>query len=85
MAMGLRSHVAASLLGGCLFIACTTLASAEQVARERDIVDLRLGQRVFVDDGSCPQGQIKEVTGAKLSASGVVRRIICVPRPGARR
>ncbi|MBN9040255.1 MAG: hypothetical protein J0H38_03150 [Rhizobiales bacterium] len=75
-----------SCLFGCsLVIALTTAAPAEQVARERDITDLRLGQRILVDDGSCPQGQIKEVTGAKLSASGVVRRIVCVPRPGARR
>jgi hypothetical protein len=58
---------------------------AEQVASERDIVDLRLGQRIFVDDGTCPTGQIKEVIGAQLSSAGVVRRISCVPRRGARR
>lgn len=57
---------------------------AEQVANERDIVNLRLGQRVLVDDGSCPTGQIKEVTGAQLSSAGVVRRVVCVPRRGAR-
>jgi len=62
-----------------------TSAYAEQVSHERDIVDLRLGQRILVDDGSCPAGQIKEVTGAKLSDAGIVRRIICVPRKGARR
>ncbi|MGN6307950.1 MAG: DUF6719 family protein [Xanthobacteraceae bacterium] len=58
---------------------------AEQVSSERDIVDLRLGQRIQVDDGTCPTGQIKEVTGAQLSSAGVVRRITCVPRQGARR
>jgi hypothetical protein len=73
-------------LFGCLcFLALVTPANAEQVSRERDIVDLRLGQRVLVDDGSCPAGQIKEVTGAKLSPAGVVRRVVCVARPGARR
>ncbi len=78
-------RVVSSLIGCGLAIAFTTAVNAEQVSRERDITDLRLGQRVFVNDGSCPTGQIKEVTGAKLSASGVVRRIACVPRPGARR
>jgi hypothetical protein len=63
----------------------TVAISAEQVSSERDIVDLRLGQRIQVDDGSCPTGQIKEVTGAQLSSAGVVRRITCVPRQGARR
>jgi hypothetical protein len=73
-------------LFGCLcFLALMTPVNAEQVSRERDIVDLRLGQRVLVDDGSCPAGQIKEVTGAKLSTAGVVRRVVCVARAGARR
>ena len=35
-------------------------AFAEQVvARQQDIGDLRLGQRIRVDDGTCPAGQIK--------------------------
>ncbi len=45
----------------------------EQVAREQDIVDLRLGQRIQVDDGTCPAGQIKEVSGARMSPNGVER------------
>jgi hypothetical protein len=57
-------------------------ARAEIVSREQDIVDLRLGQRVMVDDGSCPAGQIKEVQGAQMTTSGVVRTRKCVPRLG---
>jgi hypothetical protein len=60
-------------------------AAADQVSREQDIVDLRLGQRVLVDDGSCPAGQIKEVSGAKMLTTGVVRTGRCVPRLGAKR
>jgi hypothetical protein len=59
--------------------------AAEQVGRETDITELRLGQRILVDDGSCPSGQIKEVSGAQLSQNGVVRVVRCVPRPGSRR
>ncbi|MGB3867050.1 MAG: DUF6719 family protein [Xanthobacteraceae bacterium] len=69
---------------GAAALVSVTPVRAEQVANERDIVNLRLGQRVLVDDGSCPTGQIKEVTGAQLSSAGVVRRIVCVPRRGVR-
>ncbi|MGY4570000.1 hypothetical protein QA639_19880 [Bradyrhizobium pachyrhizi] len=56
-------------------------AAAEQsYMREGDIVDLRVGQRVLVDDGSCPAGQIKQVVGSRLSENGVVRTRSCVPR-----
>ena len=80
-----------TMIGVGLGLACgaalmsTAAVGAEQVSSERDIVDLRLGQRIQVDDGTCPTGQIKEVTGAQLSSAGVVRRIACVPRQGARR
>ena len=60
-------------------------ALAQQVAREQDIIDLRLGQRVMVDDGSCPAGQIKEVTGVKLTTTGVARARKCVPRMGMKK
>jgi hypothetical protein len=58
----------------------TASASATQVRREADIVNLRLGERILVDDGSCPAGQIKEVLGAKLGPTGVVRIRKCVAR-----
>ena len=44
-----------------------TSATAQTVSREQDIPDLRLGQRVMVDDGSCPTGQIKEVQGSQMT------------------
>src|SRR5581483_7888097 len=50
-------RIALALLGG---LALSTAAWAQQsiVSREQDIADLRLGQKVMVDDGSCPAGQI---------------------------
>ena len=59
--------------------------SAEQVGREQNIVELRLGQRILVDDGSCPAGQIKEVSGSQLTANGVVRTRKCIPRLGTKK
>jgi len=64
---------------------CSTTALAQTVSREQDIVDLRLGQRVMVDDGSCPAGQIKEVQGSQMTTEGVVRTRKCIPRLGTKR
>ena len=76
--------------GTILFCALTLLllafpAKAEQVSREDDIADIRLGQKIQVDDGSCPTGQIKEVSGTNLTASGVTRARKCVPRLGTKK
>jgi hypothetical protein len=62
-----------------------TAALAQAVSREQDIVDLRLGQRVMVDDGSCPAGQIKEVQGSQMTTSGVLRTRKCIPRLGTKK
>jgi len=63
-------------------LASTAIARAEIVSREQDIADLRLGQKIMVDDGSCPAGQIKEVQGATMTTAGVQRTRKCVPRLG---
>lgn len=77
---------ARSLAAGALgLLIAGSSASAQQLSRESEIGELRLGQRVLVDDGVCPSGQIKEVSGAKLSSAGVVRVARCVPRAGSRR
>ena len=72
-----------AMIAGVLGHATTALA--QTVSREQDIVDLRLGQRVMVDDGSCPAGQIKEVQGSQMTASGVLRTRKCIPRLGMKK
>jgi hypothetical protein len=74
-----------SLLGAFALFALATSAAAQLVSREQDIVDLRLGQRILVDDGACPAGQIKEVSGAKMTASGIQRAAKCIPRLGPKK
>jgi hypothetical protein len=74
--------VSGIVFSALLLIGLVAPATAQQVGREQDIADLRLGQRIMVDDGSCPAGQIKEVTGVKLTASGIARARKCVPRLG---
>jgi hypothetical protein len=74
-----------ALSGGFALAALATSAMAEQVSREQDITDLRLGQRILVDDGSCPAGQIKEVSGARMTPDGILRMRKCVPRLGPKK
>ena len=62
-----------------------TAAFAQTFSREQDIPDLRLGQRVMVDDGSCPTGQIKEVMGSQMTAQGVLRTRKCIQRMGTKK
>lgn len=78
----LRSPLTVIVLGAAALLAVATPVAAQQlqVFREQDITELRLGQKILVDDGSCPNGQIKEVTGSTLSASGVVATVKCIPR-----
>jgi hypothetical protein len=67
-------------LGGFALWPLQSSALEGQVSREQDIVNLQLGQRVKVDDGSCPAGEIKEISGARMTATGVVRVQRCIPR-----
>ena len=67
-------------LGGFALWPIESSALEGQVSREQDIVNLQLGQRVKVDDGSCPAGEIKEISGARMTATGVVRVQRCIPR-----
>ena len=73
------------IFSALLLLGLSDPAAAQQVGREQDIVDLRLGQRIMVDDGSCPAGQIKEVTGVKLTTTGIARARKCVPRMGTKK
>ncbi|MDB5564330.1 MAG: hypothetical protein JWP84_896 [Tardiphaga sp.] len=60
-------------------------AQTQIYSREQDIPEVRLGQHIQIDDGSCPTGQIKEVSGTTLTAAGVTRVRKCVPRLGTKK
>jgi hypothetical protein len=70
------------MLGGCALLFLTPATPAQQVSREQDIGELRLGQRIKVDDGTCPAGQVKEISGTRMTAAGIVRAQKCIPRLG---
>jgi hypothetical protein len=63
----------------------TSPALAQVFSREQEVIDLRLGQRVLVDDGSCPAGQIKEVMGSQMTDTGVLRTRKCIQRLGTKK
>ena len=68
-----------------LAIAGPAMAQLQIYPREQDVPEVRLGQRVQVDDGSCPTGQIKEILGTTLTTAGVTRVSKCVPRLGTKK
>lgn len=82
-----HQHIRGCCTGLVAWLALCALApsaTAQTVAREQDIVNLRLGQRILVDDGSCPAGQIKEVSGSRMTSSGIVAVRKCIPRLGTK-
>jgi hypothetical protein len=64
--------------------AVPTQVLAETLKREPPMGALREGQVVLVDDGSCPAGQIKQVTGGNHVLAGGYKHIVrtrrCIPR-----
>ncbi len=77
--MRMRRSATAALLAAGAVVAAANSALAQKLPREPAAGELRLGQRVLVDDGSCPAGQIKQVTGARLTSAGVEHARACVP------
>ncbi|RYF31869.1 MAG: hypothetical protein EOO26_12690 [Comamonadaceae bacterium] len=57
--------------------------STEPLKEEPANLSLRKGQVVYVDDGKCPAGEIKRITGGN-QAAGVKRQVECVKRPEGR-
>lgn len=64
-------------------------AAQEILRREPAKGALRYGEKVLVDDGRCPRGQVREVTGGRISDRDARRPTTatqsrerrCVPRP----
>ena len=81
----MKAAMPLALPAGLALCLIATVAFAQSFSREQDVPDLRLGQRVLVDDGSCPTGQIKEIQGAQMTPSGVLRTRKCIARLGTKK
>lgn len=53
-------------------------ASAQVLKSEPAVGNLAAGKKVLVDDGTCPAGQIKQVTGGSKTVH-IARSSICIP------
>jgi len=81
MNRGSHAFVAGSALVATVFAG---QASGEVLKKEPPMGQLREGQVVLVDDGSCPAGQIKQVTGGNHVKVGgtkhIERSYRCIPK-----
>jgi hypothetical protein len=64
-----------------MLLGVSAAAQAQQILKQEPPAGtLRPGQKVLVDDGTCPAGEIKEVTGHHGIIKGDVRKSRCVKR-----
>jgi hypothetical protein len=66
-----------------LFASCAVVAAsnAEPLKREPPMGALMENERVLVDDGTCPSGQIKEVIDIKAGGTKLIERTRrCIPK-----
>lgn len=79
-----REPLLIALVFAAALSAIASPALAEVLKREPPMGQLREGQTVLVDDGSCPAGQIKEVIGGNHVKVGGTKHIErtrkCIPR-----
>jgi hypothetical protein len=69
-----------SILTLALFLSIGTV-HAQVLKSEPTEGNLATGKKVLVDDGTCPAGQIKEVTGGSKTEH-IARSTRCVPHGG---
>jgi hypothetical protein len=81
ISMKMHAHLLAATLGIAISLPCMSQTKIEYLKEEPSKGTLPLGRVVYVDDASCPKGEIKEVTGGS-QAKSIPRKLRCVKRPG---
>jgi hypothetical protein len=71
---GYMKKTVAALMCLAFLAGCQTVLKSEPGKGQ-----LRFGQKVLVDDGSCPTGEIKQVTGG--NGQGIPRKKECIVTP----
>lgn len=74
------ASVATFLLGALSLLAVSSDAAPALLRDMPAQGALRLGEVAYVDDGKCPSGQVKKVTGGNQK-TGIARQVECVKRP----
>ena len=82
--MPIRKPLVGALAFTAALSAIISPALSEVLKREPPMGQLREGQIVLVDDGSCPPGQIKQVIGGNHVSVGGTKHILrthkCIPK-----
>ena len=79
--MKLHATVVALTLAFALGAASRAQPKVEMLKEEPPKGSLPYGKMVYVDDRSCPKGEVKEIVGGNQEKS-IPRRVRCVKRPG---
>ncbi|HEX9686800.1 MAG TPA: DUF6719 family protein [Burkholderiales bacterium] len=66
--------------GWAVLVSGSGLADVEVLRKEPPAGEVRYGKIVYVDDGACPRGEVKEITGGNRDKS-IPRKVRCVKRP----
>ena len=77
--MRIRTHVVATMVGFVALLPSVCQANVEYLKEEPPKGAIPYGKIVYVDDGTCPNGEVKEITGGSLQRS-VPRKVRCVKR-----
>jgi hypothetical protein len=78
--MDLYRNVNAALAACVMSLPGVSVAQVEILKKEPPAGQVRYGKIVFVDDGTCPSGEVKEITGGSLEKS-IPRKVRCIKRP----
>ena len=77
-------NLAALVIAAVLCLATSSFAQTERkieyLKEEPPAGSVPYRKIVYVDDGTCPNGQVKEITGGS-QAKSIPRQVRCVKRP----
>lgn len=78
--MKIHAIAFASTLGFLVSCPCQSQTKVEYLKEEPPKGSVAHGKVVYVDDGTCPKGEVKEITGGS-QANAIPRKVRCVKRP----
>jgi hypothetical protein len=73
-------YAVAAAVAWAVWLPGMSLAQVEILKKEPPAGQVWYGKIVYIDDGTCPSGEIKEMTGGSLAKS-IPRKVRCVKRP----
>ena len=75
-----RIRLVIAIAGFTALVACVSQGDVPYLPKEPAPGELPYGKVVYVDDGLCPSGEVKEVTGGTRE-EGIAQKVRCIKRP----